>query len=265
MTPRRPGGQGSPNSPGKRPWDYAKNQPSPKKKNKSISSSFLACPRGDLGSPIATSRLKTSESRTDCEGDHPQPEFRLAIDFGTTYTSITFVKGTGSEEHILNVGNFPGDRCLGRDGTQVPTEAVYLRSKSDSQDDPSVFRQTSQASLSQHTRQSRKRSIPINVLPYKYIYGYEVHRFYELPDFDIDRRDYEAPLHIRHMKLMLDKSPYVEDARKESMGVISQLMKYRVIENEYDVIRDLLASFFRHCKSSLEMDHGFKDCSSSKF
>jgi hypothetical protein len=52
------------------------------------------------------------------------PDFRVAIDFGTTFTSIAFVRGNGSE--VLTVAQFPGDDDMGRNHNQVPIEIQYL-------------------------------------------------------------------------------------------------------------------------------------------
>ncbi|KAF2678256.1 hypothetical protein K458DRAFT_317433 [Lentithecium fluviatile CBS 122367] len=193
--------------------------------------------------------MATPENRPD-QGTTPlnstsvnrrvQAEFVLAIDFGTTYTSITFAKRTGRKKPVpLTVENFPGDRCLGRNGTQVPTEGLASR-----------------------TRRSKKRTLPNAALFHKFIYGYEIHRFFELPDFDKDRVIYEAPIHVQRMKLLLDRTGYGDEARKELRKVLDQLKTDGHIEDDQDVIRDLLTSYLNHCKHVLQMDHDFHERSS---
>jgi hypothetical protein len=56
-----------------------------------------------------------------------EPDFRVAIDFGTTMTTIAFT--TGKREEIFTIEEFPGDNCNHRNGTQVPTEIWYLSDK----------------------------------------------------------------------------------------------------------------------------------------
>lgn len=52
-----------------------------------------------------------------------KPNIRIAIDFGTTFTTIAFIKGDyGKDDDIATVGAFPGQMLVGRNGMQVPTE-----------------------------------------------------------------------------------------------------------------------------------------------
>jgi hypothetical protein len=51
------------------------------------------------------------------------PDIRIAIDFGTTFTTVAFIKGGYAKTNdIATVGAFPGQICIGRNGMQVPTE-----------------------------------------------------------------------------------------------------------------------------------------------
>jgi hypothetical protein len=53
-------------------------------------------------------------------------DWRLCIDFGTTFTTIAYIKGNGEVADIYTIEGFSGDPMLGRDGTGVPTESLYL-------------------------------------------------------------------------------------------------------------------------------------------
>ncbi|RYN89541.1 hypothetical protein AA0120_g6203 [Alternaria tenuissima] len=55
-----------------------------------------------------------------------EPDYRVALDFGTTYTSIAFVRK--GEREIHTIDQWDGDRCQQSNGRQVPTESVYLNS-----------------------------------------------------------------------------------------------------------------------------------------
>ncbi|CAN9187548.1 unnamed protein product [Alternaria alternata] len=52
-----------------------------------------------------------------------EPDYRVALDFGTTYTSIAFVRK--GEREINTIDQWDGDRCHHSNGRQVPTESVY--------------------------------------------------------------------------------------------------------------------------------------------
>ncbi|KAF2023025.1 hypothetical protein EK21DRAFT_119155 [Setomelanomma holmii] len=58
------------------------------------------------------------------------PDFRVEIDFSTTYTTIAFIKGNSGKSKVLTIENFPDDRHAGRNGTLVQTEIWYLSERS---------------------------------------------------------------------------------------------------------------------------------------
>lgn len=53
------------------------------------------------------------------------PDFRVAIDFGTTYTAIAFAKLNTNLDEIFTIDNLPEDRWPGLNGREVPTELWY--------------------------------------------------------------------------------------------------------------------------------------------
>ncbi|KAF1911303.1 hypothetical protein BDU57DRAFT_507169 [Ampelomyces quisqualis] len=147
------------------------------------------------------------------------PHFRIAIDFGTTFTTIAFIKCGGSKK-VLTVEEWPGARNFGTNGTQVPTEMWY----------------------------STEKTYPI-------LYGYEITRRLELPEADPLRCGYESIGLITKPKLLLDKSAHLEPIRKALMGGIRQLKKKGVVKKSEDVVEHLLTCFLKHVKSVLERDH----------
>ena len=56
--------------------------------------------------------------------DQPtEPDYRIALDFGTTYTSVAFARKGDPKIHTIN--QWDGDPCQQSNHRQVPTESVY--------------------------------------------------------------------------------------------------------------------------------------------
>jgi hypothetical protein len=53
-----------------------------------------------------------------------EPDYRIALDFGTTYTSIAFVQK--GDPKIYSIDQWDADHCQQSNWRQVPTESVYL-------------------------------------------------------------------------------------------------------------------------------------------
>jgi hypothetical protein len=169
------------------------------------------------------------------------PDFRIAIDFGTTFTAVAFAKRDARTD-CLTIDQFPGDRHPGLSGTQVPTEIWYL-----SEREPDT--------VSEDTE-----SVEPDLL-----YGYEVTRRLELPESHDLRTKYKDSGLITRPKLLLDETAYLRDMRAGLKAAIRQLKKDKLIKKDEDVIAHLLACFLKHTKSVLERDHGFNTSSTGKF
>ncbi|KAH4006322.1 hypothetical protein HBI56_024010 [Parastagonospora nodorum] len=196
--------------------------------------------RIDIGAssspPPKKATRHTHEDRSD---DHVRvrPDYRVAIDFGTTFTTVAFVRCHASDEGksvVLTVEEFPGDRCVGRNGTQVPTEIWYPSKE----------------------KGAARRNAVQNVL-----YGYEVTRRLELPEEDPLRSAYKTTGLVSKPKLLLDENPLLYDLRKDVLGVIQQLKKDHLIKKNEEVIEHLLVYFLKHTKSVLQRDHGLTNSS----
>lgn len=168
-----------------------------------------------------------------------RPEYRVAIDFGTTFTIVAFVRCHAYDEEksvVLTVEEFPGDCCVGRNGTQVPTEIWYLTERNGA---------------------TRKNAVQ-NVL-----YGYEITRRPEVPEEDPLLSTHKTTGLVSKPKLLLDENPLLSDLRKDVLDVIQQLKKDQLIKNrkEQEVIEHLLVCFLKHTKSVLQRDHGLTNSS----
>jgi hypothetical protein len=165
------------------------------------------------------------------------PDWRVAIDFGTTNTSIAVAAGSQIRETPKNplrsIGGFPGDRALDQKDMQVPTEIAYLSDDNDHA-----------VSL------DAKRNV---------LYGYRVKRACKLPEGDIDRAGFHLDHRVRKMKLMLDPSTYTTSLRDDLKRTLFKLKHMGFIQKKEDVITDLLTCFLQHTKDVLERDYGLSE------
>jgi hypothetical protein len=164
------------------------------------------------------------------------PDFRVGLDFGATFSCLTWWKKGTPERDIYTVEGFPGNRCLTRNGTQVPTESCYLIPK-----DP----------------------WPGVTPPETYRYGYEVQRFFELPETDDYRVAYGAAIRIEHMKLLLFDDPRAKGYREELRKALDLLKTAGLIKHDEEVVIHLLTKYFMRTKRSLE-EHGLHDQSTGE-
>jgi len=186
---------------------------------------------------------RTHDSTSGMRAAQHVPDFRVAIDFGTTFTTIAFIKGNGAMSKALTIEEFPDDPIMARNGTQVPTEIWYLSEKTVK---PTIIKKG----------RARKGVPPIapNVL-----YGYEIIRRLETPEGDPLRVAYKNTGHVTKPKLLLDDTPQLLPLRKDLTDVLSQLKEDGLIHKDEDVIEQLLYCFLRHTKEMLERDHDLDD------
>jgi hypothetical protein len=168
------------------------------------------------------------------------PDFRVAIDFGTTFTTIAFTNCKRGND-VYTIEGFPGDRLPGRNGTQVPTEILYL---SDSED-------------------AAAGKTPECEIP-KALCGYEIERRLELPEDDPVHVACKNRVQVTKSKLLLDDSAHLRDLKKSLQDVLQKLKNDRIIKKNEDVIRHLLIYFLNHTKYVLERNHCFNDASKGR-
>jgi hypothetical protein len=130
---------------------------------------------------------------------HDVPDFRIAIDFGTTFTTIAFTKRNEIQSDVLTIEEFPGDRCVGRNGTQVPTEIWY-----------------SSSNMSNTAKVATKVATEAPSV----LYGYEVTRRLELPESDPLRAHYQESGIVTKPKLLLDDNTHLGGLRKNLKEVL---------------------------------------------
>jgi hypothetical protein len=83
------------------------------------------------GQTAKTSRLtviQNTATRSARSTDKEEPQFRIAVDFGTTFTTVAFHDSRWEEMRVETIDTFPGAQNLYRSGLQQPTRLLYPNS-----------------------------------------------------------------------------------------------------------------------------------------
>jgi hypothetical protein len=154
----------------------------------------------------------TSQPRPDV------PDFRVIIDFGTTFTTIAVVQSDNPDGTVYTIEGFTGDRIRGRNGTQVLTEIWYST-------DGTTKKKASTSTASPAT-----------------LFGYQITRRLELAETDpISCTIYHKSGLILKPKLLLDDNARLKVLKKGLLETLTQLKKQKVIAKNEDFITDLLS------------------------
>jgi len=167
------------------------------------------------------------------------PDYRIALDFGTTYTTIAFAKKGEPPTSIHTIDGFLEDRCLSLNGRQVPTESVYIRVPSKSA--------TSSA-------ERRRKTSPVR---FRRLHGWEAQRWLETP-----QPNEVLIAHIRRMKLLLDNGSWTQDANRDAEKQVARVKAHRLVHSEQDIIQHILKYYLEHIRKTLATDYGFDNRSS---
>ncbi|KAI1350063.1 hypothetical protein F5Y01DRAFT_165372 [Xylaria sp. FL0043] len=213
----------------------------------------------------------------DPDDDNSSNRLILSIDFGTTYSAVSYIPLSSHQRDVSSVDirsieNYPGDR--NREGNQmkkeVPTEVMYPL-------DPN-FRATEGLSRSvaagatavepdhddannHDGDDGRSRTdamdiddtmeydIPIfNSNAEGFKWGYRVHEAWSNPATHF-RQTSKA---MNRFKLLLDHSPKTQELRESLRPTLKQLRSLNIVESEVQVIADFLTCLLRHVKSQLQ-------------
>lgn len=241
------------------------------------------------GKPESFVRISDTESQQDVEmeeapAEPPQARTNaclvLAIDFGTTFSSVAFRK-TDDVDRRLELG--PRDiQCINRfpyDPTkysvsreEVPTESCYSKSNkrrgkhgATSSDQFAPAYPLDSGSEEQET--DSIFDLPVNrgdsEIPTgqrdEYLWGYRVRRE-SGPDTDGGPTSKTiSKTRIVRSKLILDVSPLTADIRAGLLKSISILKQKHFIRKDTDIIIDFLTHLLQHTKSQLIKYHSFDE------
>ncbi|KAI1268361.1 hypothetical protein F5Y18DRAFT_375004 [Xylariaceae sp. FL1019] len=189
----------------------------------------------------------------------------IAVDFGTTFSSVFYVALDGQTpeylelDRIKGIDNYSSDKnCLAPDDPmrrQVPTELIYPSNRK--------FRNEDLAQLMSHEGQEddgddtvtehdtdpeEQSSAESNTLQW----GYTVHEKLRLPFTHKDPKN--KPL--SRFKLLLDENPKTKRVREDLENTLDSLRRRRIISDKLQVIADYLTYLLHHCRSQLR-ERGF--------
>jgi hypothetical protein len=198
---------------------------------------------------------------TDLPADSHRKHLIIAIDYGTTFSSVAFAllerKGQeASMSQIKTIRKYPGDRTP-TPINEVPTEIWYPNPEapdddpwndsnflsnglfdSDDEDDQSHADPTrAHASVAQPFRENTR-------------WGYGVREGLRFPDSPAYAGQGNFPITLA--KLLLDRSPNTRTLRKNLRQTLRGLKKCNIIQKDEDVIADFLTCLFKFAKETLE-------------
>jgi hypothetical protein len=228
--------------------------------------------------------------------------FTVAIDFGTTFSSVSFIalesvdtKRRIHPNQICSIEQFPYAPSLYYEQRrEVPTESWYPRiaprnevrddeppeaspelTPDDSSEDDSDLDQHDTPRASSHTcgptspvddeieEGEEKEEESDDENSREYFWGYGVQKQLQYPD-----TNRAQSRRIARSKLLLDESPHTDAIRAQLVPSLEQLKRLKIIGKETavtDVIADFLEHLFRHTKAQLTRSHGFHDACSIEF
>ena len=220
------------------------------------------------------------------EIDTSKPRFIVAVDFGTTFSSVSFVAIESQENpqliggrRIGSIKNYPDDQSTnGGQAREVPTEMWYPTDPNFREAEKLILME-SERFAGEHLNGGEEHTGPI----YEddpgiegaggsldddnnggggggsdietFLWGYKVQEKLGFPDAHRDK----ANRLISRFKLLLDNSNYTKKIRDHLTPTIESLRRRKIIEKEENLIADYLTSLFRHVKEELSEEHEFTD------
>ena len=221
-----------------------------------------------------------------------EKRFIVAIDFGTTFSSVSFHAvpkdgpipgldrlGPRNIESIVDYPDAPTDQ-IGNTRKDVPSESWYPSKTKDVELEdrrPNEHRNGNlvtnlNESPNQGSEGSDQELIPdfeessdecddeLDEEMTGYAWGFGVQRRFEDPD----SKRYQNR-RIRRSKLLLDRSDLTKGIRDELRGTLRTLRNRRLIKKDEDIISDYLERLFRHTRVQLTKRHGFNHGSALEF
>lgn len=219
--------------------------------------------------------------KNDPVSDIKEPRIIIAIDFGTTFSSVAYTilpMGLSPDQVRLRdlkcIGNYPGYEPA--PGTQdhrqdVPTELWYDDfsvdgndnaqhpeddgSDSSSSDEDESEREDSHfeddENLQERTSQQQRRPRVARAEQY---WGYQVQQQLNMKNIP---RDEARPL--ARFKLNLDNSSETQTVRDDVRPILKALIRKKVIQKETDIYVHYLTHLLRHTKDQLLANNELKD------
>ncbi len=245
----------------------------------------------DPEQPHAIRRFVSHSSINDVEMEEADPgendeqsrkRFIVAIDFGTTFSSVSYIAlGESSQvrhidpDQIETIDGYPDAPHESYESRkEVPTERWYPKnlSRDDraSNDLMDIDRElasddTESEGLKDHIQvdvPEQPNHADYNTDPLEeeadddnseeYYWGYGVQEQLQYPDTNRNQSR-----RIARSKLLLDTSQHTEVIRNELSATLQELKQRQLIKQDADVIADFLTCLFRHTKDQLKQYYKF--------
>lgn len=200
-------------------------------------------------------------------GDPFPKRLIIAVDFGTTYSAISYVdvpQGCPSysvdPSSIRSIGNYPenyNNYYNDLMGMEVPTEVIYPLDRhfrdNFNLDDPEEHLEDGDSVEGPMSDEDADISMLSNVAE-EFRWGYQVHEVWNRPS--THSSTINQPL--TRFKLLLDNSEMTESVRRDVRDTISALKRKNVIQGPLHVIADFLTYLLEHTRLQLRRQ-GFDD------
>jgi hypothetical protein len=222
-------------------------------------------------------------------GPTSDKRFIVAIDFGTTFSSISFLapqEDTGTDhelndhkyvDEIQSIVNYPDEPRFGllARRKEVPTEIWYpkkayldetlLAARNRPSDiiiiDDTDDDQTHSGDQNPDEDADMETDDDADDEENKdTFWGYEVQKQLRFPDTNRDQNR-----RMSRFKLLLDESDYTSQVRLDLEPNCIELKQKKIIKDKEDVIADYLKYLFSHAKAELVQGHGFSDACPVEF
>jgi len=212
----------------------------------------------------------------------PSKRLIIAVDFGTTYSSISYVALEEGESgqyldpsRVRSIENYPEDWNVVGDGMKcaVPTEVMYpldrfFREKEDNaaaendghqldmlpDDIPrarggaAFYNGNDDLAVFGHNSDSDADRMSVDEDEGNtFRWGYEVHEVWGLQSTHLNPKNQA----LARFKLLLDESEKTKEIRRMLKPTLDELKRRRIIRRPEDVIVDFLTSLLRHARSEL--------------
>lgn len=249
--------------------------------NERESTATTATVRGDSTIREESVYLDMPLLTTQLEDSTRDKRLIVAIDFGTTFSSVSFValpRDTQGDEmlnphlyqsQIQSITNFPEEPRYGlaENRKEVPTEIWYpkqeyldnsLMDARNGSDDADVHMQDGDDIRGQELEDTAEDNVEEeNDEENKDTYwGYQIQKY--LQNDDTHRNQNRR---MARFKLLLDESKLTEKIRLDLGPNMKLLRKRKIIKNQEDVIADYLKYLFSHVKIQLMENHDYTlDC-----
>jgi hypothetical protein len=222
---------------------------------------------------------------------YPCPRFIVGVDFGTTFSTIAFLRmESETDKDLLTASDI---RCIDhypdkpplmqaaafKDVTTVPSESWYIMNdttahrqiaglkphpelareddESSGLDDEEVVLTSGQSDSENERPPAQEKKKLINQAP---VWGWGVQRRLA--------QAIEPGQKSRHMarsKLLLDEGERTQNLRKEAASALKALRIAKLARRPVDVIADYLALLFKHAKERLTSMHGLQEATPVEF